>query len=72
MIIYTLFILFLISLNFDKIILFNGTDLTGWKIYGTEKWYVKDNLLLKEAVSILKGIDALNDPKGIYIICDDC
>ena len=39
MIIYTLFILFLISLNFDKIILFNGTDLTGWKIYGTEKYY---------------------------------
>ena len=34
--------------------------------------YIKDNLLLKEAVSILKGIDALNDPKDIYIICDDC
>ena len=34
--------------------------------------YIKDNLLLKEAVSILKGIDALNDPKGIYIICDEC
>ena len=49
MIIYTLFILFLISLNFDKIILFNGTDLTGWKIYGTEKWYVKDNLLICES-----------------------
>ena len=49
MIIYTLFILFLISLNFDKIVLFNGTDLTGWKIYGTEKWYVKDNLLICES-----------------------
>jgi len=49
MIIYTLFILFLISLNFDKIVIFNGTDLTGWKIYGTEKWYVKDNLLICES-----------------------
>ena len=40
---------FLISLNVDKTVLFNGTDLTGWKIYGTEKWYVKDNLLICES-----------------------
>ena len=49
MIINALFIFFLISLNVDKIVLFNGTDLTGWKIYGTEKWYVKDNLLICES-----------------------
>jgi len=49
MIINILFIFFSISLNFDKIVLFNGTDLTGWKIYGTEKWYVKDNLLICES-----------------------
>ena len=49
MIINILFIFFLISLNVDKIVLFNGTDLTGWKIYGTEKWYVKDNLLICES-----------------------
>jgi len=29
-----------------KVSLFNGKDLTGWKIYGTEKWYVdKGNLV---------------------------
>ena len=49
MIINALFIFFLISLNVDKIVLFNGTNLTGWKIYGTEKWYVKDNLLICES-----------------------
>jgi len=26
--------------------LFNGKDLTGWKVYGTEKWYVDSNGLL--------------------------
>ena len=49
MIINVLFIFFSISLNVDKIVLFNGTDLKGWKIYGTEKWYVKDNLLICES-----------------------
>ena len=49
MIINALFIFFLISLNVDKTVLFNGIDLTGWKIYGTEKWYVKDNLLICES-----------------------
>lgn len=29
--------------------LFNGKDLTGWKIYGTEKWYVQDGLLVCES-----------------------
>ena len=49
MIINVLFIFFSIFFNVDKIALFNGTDLTGWKIYGTEKWYVKDNLLICES-----------------------
>ena len=49
MIINALFIFFLISLNVNKTVLFNGIDLTGWKIYGTEKWYVKDNLLICES-----------------------
>jgi len=49
MIINILFIFFSIFLNVDKIVLFNGTDLTGWKIYGTEKWYVKDKLLICES-----------------------
>ena len=29
--------------------LFNGTDLTGWEVYGTEKWYVSDGLLICES-----------------------
>ncbi|PRX43089.1 3-keto-disaccharide hydrolase [Salegentibacter salegens] len=29
--------------------LFNGEDLEGWKIHGTEKWYVEDGLLISES-----------------------
>ena len=29
--------------------LFNGKDLSGWEIYGTEKWYVEDGLLVCES-----------------------
>jgi len=29
--------------------IFNGSDLTGWTIYGTEKWYVDDGLLVCES-----------------------
>ncbi len=29
--------------------LFNGTDLSGWTVYGTEKWYVEDGLLVSES-----------------------
>ncbi len=29
--------------------LFNGKDLDGWKIHGTEKWYVEDGLLISES-----------------------
>lgn len=29
--------------------LFNGVDLTGWTIYGTELWYVEDGLLVCES-----------------------
>ena len=37
------------SLPKKKVSLFNGKDLTGWKIYGTEKWYVEDGLLVCES-----------------------
>jgi hypothetical protein len=33
----------------QEIELFNGTDLSGWTIYGTEKWYVEDGLLVCES-----------------------
>ena len=46
-------IVFLIVTSFvapgKKQSLFNGKDLTGWKIYGTEKWYVEDGLLICES-----------------------
>lgn len=29
--------------------IFNGKDLTGWTIHGTEKWFVEDNLLVCES-----------------------
>lgn len=29
--------------------LFNGKDLTGWKINGTEKWYVDNGELISES-----------------------
>lgn len=29
--------------------LFNGVDLSGWEIYGTEKWFVEDKLLICES-----------------------
>ena len=29
--------------------LFNGKDLSGWNVYGTEKWYVEDGLLICES-----------------------
>ncbi|WP_373495570.1 DUF1080 domain-containing protein [Aquiflexum sp.] len=32
-----------------EISLFNGKDLSGWNIYGTEKWYVEDGLLISES-----------------------
>lgn len=29
--------------------MFNGENLEGWTIYGTEKWYVEDGLLISES-----------------------
>lgn len=42
------FILFSIPLTAQQA-LFNGEDLEGWTIYGTEKWYVEDGLLICES-----------------------
>ncbi len=32
-----------------KTTLFNGKDLTGWKVYGTEKWFVENGELICES-----------------------
>ncbi len=41
--------LFPVMLMAQEITLFNGEDLSGWTIYGTEKWYVADGLLVSES-----------------------
>jgi len=33
----------------DGVLLFNGKDLSGWKIYGTERWYVQNGELICES-----------------------
>ncbi len=33
----------------QKVSLFNGKDLAGWKVYGTEKWYVENGELICES-----------------------
>lgn len=48
LIVFGLFVFISCDTNKD-ISLFNGKDLTGWEIYGTEKWYVEDGLLISES-----------------------
>lgn len=38
-----------LSVSSKRISLFNGKNLDGWEIYGTEKWYVQDGLLICES-----------------------
>jgi len=41
---------FLLAINLSgQKALFNGENLDGWTIYGTEKWYVEDGLLVCES-----------------------
>ncbi|GAB5525349.1 MAG: hypothetical protein Roseis2KO_32210 [Roseivirga sp.] len=44
-----LFTIFSFSLHAQKVSLFNGKNLDGWTIYGTEKWFVEDGLLVSES-----------------------
>ncbi|OJW80008.1 MULTISPECIES: DUF1080 domain-containing protein [unclassified Spirosoma] len=45
-----LLVLFIMAAPAKKTIsLFNGKNLDGWKIYGTEKWYVEDGNLVCES-----------------------
>ncbi|WP_188370355.1 3-keto-disaccharide hydrolase [Muriicola marianensis] len=48
--IHILLALFLVTgLTAQEKDLFNGKNLDGWTIYGTEKWYVEDGLLVSES-----------------------
>ncbi|NJB71239.1 hypothetical protein GGR42_001701 [Saonia flava] len=49
LILFTLAVFFSLSVNAQEKSLFNGKDLTGWTVYGTEKWYVEDGLLICES-----------------------
>jgi hypothetical protein len=42
-------IIFAFTAPTKKTRLFNGKDLSGWKVYGTEKWYVEDGNLICES-----------------------
>lgn len=44
-----LLILFNLFLSSAQISLFNGKDLDGWTIHGTELWYVEDGILVCES-----------------------
>ncbi len=44
-----LFLLTTASISAQKISLFNGKDLSGWNIHGTELWYIEDSLLVCES-----------------------
>lgn len=44
-----LLLLSAVCMNAQKTTLFNGKDLTGWNIHGTELWYVEDGLLVCES-----------------------
>lgn len=46
---FTSIMLLLISWSQQKTSLFNGKNLDGWKIYGTEKWYVENGELVCES-----------------------
>jgi len=38
-----------VSISAQKAALFNGIDLSGWNVHGTELWYVEDGLLVCES-----------------------
>ena len=40
----------------------------GWAIPS----FIKNNILVQETVRVLQDVEKLNDPKGVYIICEDC
>jgi hypothetical protein len=47
--IYLLFLLTSILVNAQKKSLFDGKNLSGWNVHGTELWYVDDGLLICES-----------------------
>ena len=42
-------LVFSVAFGFSQVSLFNGKDLEGWNIHGTEIWYVEEGLLVCES-----------------------
>jgi len=60
------FLLFSTACSQKSVSLFNGKDLDGWKIHGTEKWYVQNDLLVCESgeekkYGYLKTVETFKD-----------
>ncbi|SMD43225.1 protein of unknown function [Aquiflexum balticum DSM 16537] len=49
LIVCSLLLLAQVSFGQKKEKLFNGKDLAGWIVYGTEKWYVENGLIVSES-----------------------
>lgn len=49
LVLFTAIGLFSIGLWGQEKALFNGKDLSGWEVYGTEKWYVEEGVLVSES-----------------------
>ena len=45
----TIILICMFKSSVAQVKLFNGKDLTGWKVHGTEKWYVKNGELICES-----------------------
>ena len=43
---------------------------TGLKSFIPE--ILRKNMIIKESINTLKEIESFNDPKGLYIRCEDC
>ena len=62
-------LLFVLSVSAQKKALFNGENLDGWTIYGTEKWYVEDGLLIcKSGPDKGYGYLSTNDNYKNYVL----
>ncbi|MEK9740838.1 MAG: DUF1080 domain-containing protein [Flavobacteriaceae bacterium] len=48
---YFLFLLLCITSLYSQVSIFNGQNLDGWNIHGTELWYVEEGLLVCESGS---------------------
>ncbi len=56
------------QVNWREQLLKRFSGYVGWSIPA----YIRNNFLFREAVNLLQGVDRFNDPRGVYIICENC